>query len=376
MGKHILVTGGAGFIGSHIVDGLIAKGHQVRVFDNLDPQVHGPEAKKPDYLNPEVEFIKGDVRDREALHKALEGIEVVYHEAAAVGVGQSMYQIRHYIDVNSVGGATLLDILANEKNKVEKLVVASSMSIYGEGKYHCVKCGVIYPRLRPEDQLARGEWEVFCPQCQSPLEKMPTDETKPLMPTSIYAIGKRDHEEMFLAFGNAYGISTTALRYFNVYGDRQSLSNPYTGVAAIFSSRILNNHGPVVYEDGLQSRDFIHVSDIVKANILSMEKKEADYEVFNVGSGISLSIKYVAEVLIDKLGKKGQLEPEIVRKYRKGDIRYCYADISKIKAKLGFNISVDFETGMEGLTRWVASQTAVDGFEKAKQELESRGLTS
>jgi dTDP-L-rhamnose 4-epimerase len=376
MGKHILVTGGAGFIGSHIVDGLLAKGHQVRVFDNLDPQVHGANAQKPDYLNPEAEFIQGDVRDRDALQKALDGIEVVYHEAAAVGVGQSMYQIRHYMDVNTVGGATLLDILANEKNKVEKLVVASSMSIYGEGKYNCPKCGVMYPRLRPEDQLARGEWEVFCPQCHAPLIQMPTDETKPLMPTSIYAISKRDHEEMFLSFGNAYGISTTALRYFNVYGDRQSLSNPYTGVAAIFSSRILNNNSPVVYEDGLQSRDFIHVSDIVKANILSMEKKEADYEVFNVGSGIPKSIKYVSEVLIEKLGKKGVVHTEIANKYRKGDIRYCYADITKIKTKLGFAPSVTFEEGMVGLTQWVAKQTAVDAFEKAKAELESRGLTS
>ena len=376
MSKKILVTGGAGFIGSHIVDGLVSKGHQVRVFDNLTEQVHGPNAQIPDYLNKNIEFIKGDVRDRGALYKALDGIEVCYHEAAAVGVGQSMYQIQYYMDVNTMGGATLLDILANEKHTVEKLVVASSMSIYGEGKYNCPQCGVIYPQLRPEAQLAREEWEVFCPYCHTHLEKMPTDETKPLMPTSIYAIGKRDHEEMFLAFGRSYGISTTALRYFNVYGDRQALSNPYTGVAAIFSARILNNNSPVIYEDGLQSRDFIHISDIVQANLLAMDKKEADYEVFNVGSGIPQSIKHVAEVLIDKLGKKGQVQPEIVSKFRKGDIRYCYADITKIKTKLGFEPKVNFEDGMKELTRWVSQQTAEDGFEKARRELESRGLTT
>ena len=193
---------------------------------------------------------------------------------------------------------------------------------------------------------------------------------------SIYAIGKRDHEEMFLAFGMAYGIPTVALRYFNVYGARQALSNPYTGVAAIFSSRILNNNSPVIYEDGQQSRDFIHVSDIVNANLLSMEKKEADYEVFNVGSGIPQAISHVADVLIDKLGKKGKVKAEIVRKFRKGDIRHCYADITKIKTKLGFQPKIKFEEGMVELTRWVAHQTAVDGFEKAKKELESRGLTT
>lgn len=376
MPKKVLVTGGAGFIGSHIVDELVRRGHTVRVYDNLEPQVHGPNAGIPEYLNKNVEFIKGDVRDRDSLQKALDGMEVVYHKAAAVGVGQSMYQIRHYMDVNTMGGATLLDILANEKNSVEKLVVASSMSIYGEGKYNCKNCGTIYPRLRPDEQLAKGQWEVFCPQCGAELEKVPTDETKPLMPTSIYAIGKRDHEEMFLSFGVAYRVPTVALRYFNVYGDRQALSNPYTGVAAIFSSRILNNNSPVIYEDGMQSRDFIHVSDIVQANMLALEKSEANYEVFNVGSGIPQPIKYVAEVLIEKLGKQNVCKPVCVEKFRKGDIRYCYADITKIKTKLGFEPKVKFEDGMVGLTQWVASQTAEDGFEKARKELESRGLTT
>ena len=374
--KNVLVTGGAGFIGSHIVDGLVKRGHNVRVFDNLEPQVHGENAGIPGYLNKNIEFIKGDVRDRDALKSAIDGMDVIYHEAAAVGVGQSMYMIRHYMDVNTMGGATLLDILANDKHKVKKLVVASSMSIYGEGKYNCKKCGIVYPRLRPDEQLAKSDWEVRCPFCNEYVEKMPTDESKPLMPTSIYAIGKRDHEEMFIAFGVAYGISTTAFRYFNVYGTRQALSNPYTGVAAIFSSRILNNNAPVVYEDGLQSRDFIHVSDIVEANMLAMEKKEADMEVFNCGSGVPQTIKGVAELLIDKLGKKDKIKTEVVNKFRKGDIRYCYADISKIRKKLSWEPKVKFEDGVMELTDWVSQQTAEDGFEKAKKELESRGLTT
>lgn len=376
MSKQILVTGGAGFIGSHIVDELIKRGHKVRVFDSLSEQVHGPNAKKPDYLNPNAEFVQGDVRDADALKKALEGIQVVYHKAAAVGVGQSMYQIRHYMDVNAVGGATLLDILANNKHSVEKLIVASSMSCYGEGKYRCTLCDHVYPKLRPEEQLAKGDWDVHCPNCSEPVVPSPTDETKPFMPMSIYAIGKRDHEEMFLAFGIAYGIPAVALRYFNVYGDRQALSNPYTGVAAIFSSRILNNNSPVIYEDGQQTRDFIHVSDIVQANILAMEKAEANNEMFNVGSGNPQPIAYVADVLIEKLGKKGKVKSEIVNKFRKGDIRHCYADITKIKTKLGWTPKVKFEDGMVELTQWVAKQTAQDGFEKAKKELEQRGLTT
>ncbi|MDI6782904.1 MAG: SDR family NAD(P)-dependent oxidoreductase [bacterium] len=375
MGKKVLVTGGAGFIGSHIVDALVAKGHQVRIYDNLDPQVHGKKRKPPKYLNQEAEFIYGDVRDRDALKKALKGIQVVFHEAAAVGIGQSMYEIFHYVEVNSLGAATLLDILANEKHSVEKLIVASSMSIYGEGKYSCSCCGPVFPKLRVEEQLEKNDWEMKCPYCSLPAEAMPTDEEKPLYPTSIYAVTKRDHEEFFLSFGTAYRIPTLALRYFNVYGPRQALSNPYTGVAAIFSSRILNGHSPVIYEDGKQTRDFIQVRDIVQANILAMEKEEANYQVFNVGSGQPQTILHVAEVLRDKLDKKKKIKPEVVYKFRKGDIRHCYADITRIQEKLGFEPNVKFEDGMNELTAWVREQKASDGFEQAKKELEQRGLT-
>jgi len=372
----ILVTGGAGFIGSHLVDALIQRGHQVRVYDSLAEQVHGKNATKPAYLNAAAEFIQGDVRDRAKLALALKDMEIVFHEAAAVGVGQSMYQIRDYMDINTIGGATLLDILANEPHTVKKLIVASSMSIYGEGKYTCKTCGVVFPKYRPETQMATGDWEMHCPNCQAPVLDLPTDETKPLLPTSIYAISKRDHEEMFLAFGLAYNIPAVALRYFNVYGDRQSLSNPYTGVGAIFSSRILNDHNPIIYEDGKQSRDFIHVSDIVQANLLAMEKAEANYEVFNVGTGVATPLIQVAELLIKELGKTATVKPEIVAKFRKGDIRHCYADITKIKKLLGFTPKIKYETGIKELANWVKQQTAVDSFEQAKQELTSRGLTT
>jgi len=375
MKKRILVTGGAGFIGSHLVDKLIELGHQVRVFDNLEMQVHGGEQKIPEYLNKECEFIKGDIRDRGKLEKALDEIEIIFHEASAVGVGQSMYKIYGYVETNTLGTANLLDILVNKKdNKVEKLIIASSMSVYGEGKYICNKCGAIFPKLRFLEQLKKREWEMRCPICSQIVKPVPTDEDKPLYPTSIYAISKRDQEEMCLNVGRAYKIPTVALRYFNVYGPRQALSNPYTGVAAIFSSRIKNHHNPIVFEDGLQSRDFIYVSDIVQANILAMEKEEANFEVFNVGTGRKLTILDIANILIEKLGRDN-LKPKVVSEYREGDIRHCYADISKIKEKLGYEPKIKFEEGITEFINWAEKQKIVDYFEKSKKELEERGLT-
>jgi dTDP-L-rhamnose 4-epimerase len=369
----VLVTGGAGFIGSHLVDALLERGYEVRVFDNLEPQVHGDRRAAPEYLDARAELVIGDLRDRAALTRALDGIEVVFHYAAAVGVGQSMYEIHRYAEANTLGGANLLDSLVNSKHEVRKLIVASSMSIYGEGKYECDECGVAYPKLRSDEQLEERDWEMRCPHCGQSMRPLPTDEDKPLYPSSIYAVTKRDHEEMFLCFGRAYQIPTVALRFFNVYGTRQALSNPYTGVAAIFSARIMNGQPPVIYEDGLQSRDFIHVSDIVEGSLLAMEREEADYEVFNVGTGRPVTVLHIAQVLIDGLSD-GSMESEVAGQYRKGDIRHCFADIGKIRERLGFVPQVSFEGGISDLTSWVGEQEAVDKFDVVAKELADKSL--
>ncbi|RKZ23347.1 nucleoside-diphosphate-sugar epimerase [bacterium] len=368
----ILVTGGAGFIGSHLVDALVERGHDVVVYDSLEYQVH--EGRVPDYLNPGATLIVGDIRDRDKLKKVIvdESIEIIFHEASLVGVGQSMYEIERYVAANTWGTAVLLDILATEKHKVKKIIVASSMSIYGEGAYRCKNCGDVYPKMRKREQMEKREWEMRCPVCGEVVEPIPTSEEKPLHPTSIYAISKKDQEEMVLVFGEAYGIPAVALRYFNVYGTRQALSNPYTGVIAIFSSRLLNGKPPVIFEDGNQSRDFIHVKDIVKANLLAMEKDEANGEVFNVGTGRRITIMEVAETLIKELGM--DIEPLIEGRFRAGDIRHCYADISKIKEKLGFVPEVPLEKGIREILPWIRSSMPEDRFERAKKELEEKGL--
>ena len=368
----ILVTGGAGFVGSHLVDRLVREGHAVRILDNLDPQVH-PDSRPPDYLNPAAEFVRGDVRDREAVTKALNGVEVLYHLAAAVGVGQSMYEVLRYVEVNALGAGVVLDILANQGHSVRKMIVASSMSCYGEGKYHCDACGPVFPKLRSAEQLARRDWEMHCPGCGATAKPVPTDEEKPLFPTSIYAITKRDHEEMFLTVGRAYGIPTVALRFFNIYGPRQALSNPYTGVAAIFSSRLLNGAPPIIFEDGLQTRDFIHVSDIVSALIMALHDDHANGQILNVGTGRAMSVIELARLLSERLGFKGA--PQIENEFREGDVRHCYADVRRIRSLLGWEPRVAFEEGIDELMRWVQTQTAQDAVLSAKAELERRGLT-
>jgi dTDP-L-rhamnose 4-epimerase len=374
MSECVLVTGGAGFIGSFLVDELIARGHSARIFDSLEAQVHGAERGRPGYLHPGAHFIEGDVRDREALKKAIQGVDVIFHLAAKVGVGQSMYEIIDYAEVNTVGGANLLDIIAKEKHRIRKVIVASSMSVYGEGAYSCKECGDVHPKLRSLEQLRAREWEVRCPWCELPVGPVPTPEQKPLFPSSIYAITKRDHEEMFLSMGLAYSIPTVALRYFNIYGPRQALSNPYTGAAAIFCGRLLNQKAPVIFEDGLQSRDFIHVSDIIRANLLAMEKHDADYEVFNVGTGRATTILEVAEVLMKKLTPDLSIQPKIEHAFRHGDIRHCFADIAKIQKRLGFMPRVQFHDGVDDLVVWVKDQQARDTFDRAHIELKQRGL--
>jgi dTDP-L-rhamnose 4-epimerase len=368
----VLITGGAGFIGSHLGDRLLAEGHAVRALDNLDPQVH-PDGERPDYLDPNIELQVGDVRDHDAVARALDGIDAVVHFAAAVGVGQSMYEIERYTSVNAIGAAVVLEEAVARRGAIRKLLVASSMSIYGEGQYRNPKTGEsgIAPWLRPESQLAERRWELLADD-GSPLEPEPTSEAKPLRPTSIYAINKRDHEEMFLATGAAYGIPAVALRFFNVYGERQALSNPYTGVAAIFSSRLINDRPPVVFEDGRQTRDFVDVRDIARCCTLALEGDGADGRTVNVGTGVPTSVVDVARVIGEGLGK--QLEPEVKNEFRAGDIRHCYADTRLAEELLGFRAEIPFEAGMRELLSWLEGQEAADSVDAAREALVARGL--
>jgi dTDP-L-rhamnose 4-epimerase len=373
MQKTVLVTGGAGFIGSHVVDALLAHGHHVIVVDALVSQVHGPHTQQPRFLSGEATFIRADLCDREQWVDVLSGVDAVIHLAAEVGVGQSMYEIVRYVRGNSLATAVLLEALLDHRDHIGKIVVASSMSIYGEGAYLCPNCGVIYPRTRQNEDVQRHQWEMRCATCGEVATPIPTGEEKPLYPTSIYAVTKRDHEEMCLTFGQAYGIPTVALRFFNVYGPRQALSNPYTGVAAIFSARLLNRKSPLVFEDGCQSRDFVHVSDIVRAILLALHTDAVENDVFNVGTGTPLTVMDVARTLAQEIGVEN--EPEIVGQYRAGDIRHCYADITKIGHMLGYEPRVRFADGMRELVANIREEPAADNIDAAYRELAVRGLT-
>jgi dTDP-L-rhamnose 4-epimerase len=371
MNKKILITGGAGFIGSHLADELLENGYDVRVLDNLSEQVHGKNCKRPNYLNDDVELVVGDVRDLRKVKQALKGVDAVYHYAAMVGVGQSMYEVREYTDVNNTGTAVLMEALIDQP--VEKLVVASSMSIYGEGLYKD-KNGTIKSGMeRKLSQLKAGDWETFDEE-GNVLAPFPTPETKTPSLSSIYALSKYDQERMCLLIGKAYNIPTVALRFFNVYGTRQSLSNPYTGVLAIFASRLMNDNRPLIFEDGNQKRDFVSVLDIAQASRLAMESAGADFEVFNVGSGNAYTINEIAGKLSLILNKE-HIEPEISGKYRVGDIRHCFSDISKAKVLLGYEPRVTLEEGLIELAEWLEGQTAEDKVTEARNELAARGLT-
>jgi dTDP-L-rhamnose 4-epimerase len=367
----VLVTGGAGFIGSHLVDGLLAAGHEVRVLDALAAQVHGGDRERPDHLAREAELVVGDVRDRAALPRALEGVEAVFHLAAAVGVGQSMYEIERYVAANAVGTAVLLEEVVARRDRIRRLVVASSMSLYGEGAYRDGEGRLVFPPPRREAQLARRDFELRGEDGR-PLVAAPTPEEKPLRPTSVYAVTKRDHEELSLTVGEAYGIPTVALRYFNVYGPRQALSNPYTGVLAIFAARMLNGRPPLVYEDGLQSRDFVHVSDVVRANLLALERPEASGRAYNVGTGRATPVLALAGALAGALGFEAP--PRVEGRYRAGDVRHCFADVSRIRAELGYEPRIALEDGIAGFADWLRSQAPEDRVEQAARELAARGL--
>lgn len=367
----VLVTGGAGFVGSHIVDEYIENGYDVTVVDNLTDQVHDG---KPSYMNDAAEYVWGDIRDRELMTDLLETVDVINHQASAVGVGQSMYEIEKYVDTNMLGTARLLDIIVNNEIHLEKMVIASSMSIYGEGEYYCPNCdSICHPSVRDDEQMAIGEWEHACPDCGQGLNPKPVPESKPQDGANIYAITKKSQEDMMLSTGRTYNIPTVALRYFNTFGSRQSLNNPYTGVCAIFSSRIKNDNPPLLFEDGEQTRDFIHVNDVARANRLAIESGASDVGL-NIGSGTPTSINEVAETLIDLYGKSDELSPQVANDYRQGDIRHCYADTEAAADKIGFEADVSLKKGMRELVEWGRKQDAKDQFETAHNELEQKGL--
>jgi dTDP-L-rhamnose 4-epimerase len=369
--KRILITGGAGFVGSHTADALLEAGHEVCIYDNLTSQVH---AGGTSYIPNGANFVLGDVRDLGKLASVVRNADVIFHFAAAVGVGQSMYCIADYISTNTLGTANLLQAVLDTRSEPEKIVVASSMSIYGEGKYLCMRCGEVAPPPRPPEQLKQKAWETLCPVCGEVLKPVPTSEDKPLQCTSIYALSKKDQEEMSLLFGRTYQVPVVALRYFNIYGTRQSLSNPYTGVAAIFASRIMNGKPPVIFEDGRQMRDFSSIHDVVQANLLAMEKSDADGKAVNIGSGTPVTISQVAAEVQSR--SRMRVPVEITGKYRAGDVRHCYGDISAAAELLGYTPRWSMSDGMREFTEWLEAQQARDSVDEAMNRLTVHGLVA
>ena len=369
----VLVTGGAGFIGSFVVDELLERGHRVRVLDRLDPQVHGDSGHAPDYLAHEAELIEADCSDRAAVRNALDGCDRVIHLAAAVGVGQSMYEIEHYTRSNELGTAVLLEEMINLSIKPSRLVVASSMSIYGEGVYTDADGREHTGVTRTQADLEDDRWEPRDAQGR-PLQPLATPESKCADVSSIYALGKYWQERATLITAAAYGVPAAALRFFNVYGPRQALSNPYTGVMAIFASRLLNGNRPSVFEDGMQQRDFVSVHDVARAVADTALQRDPAVGAFNIGSGQRVTVLELADRLARILGRP-DLDADITGRFRLGDIRHCFADIGKARRELGFNPTVTMDEGVEELAAWLETQTAEDRVEDASRELAARGLT-
>lgn len=373
--KRVLISGGAGFIGSRLALKLAQKGCRVCVLDSLSKQVHGHAPSSPLYrsIRGVVTFIRGDVRDKAVWRRALKGQDAVVHLAAETGTGQSMYEIDRYVDVNVRGTAAMLEELSGGRAKVKKMLVASSRAVYGEGKYRCAAHGVVYPGSRAEADLRRGDFSVKCPMCGDAAKTMPTDEDSKLHPGSIYGMTKRAQEELVLLAGRARGIPAVALRYQNVYGPGQSMSNPYTGILSIFSTRFLNGHGLDIYEDGTESRDFIYLDDAVRATILALERPAANGQALNVGSGASTDVLSVARTLSRELASSAPIE--VSGHYRVGDIRHNSADLTRSRRLLGFSPRYSFTRGVREFVRWVRSQKIQpDGYEASRKELRARGL--
>lgn len=373
MNKKVLITGGAGFIGSNLALQLIQKGYDVTVLDNLSEQIHGSESDLLRSIEGKVTFIKGDVRNRADWERALENQQIVVHLAAETGTGQSMYEVQKYVDVNINGTAIFLDYLVNEKHSVEKVIVASSRAIYGEGKYKCEEHGLIYPGERLEKDLVIGDFEPKCPVCHKDLKLHATDEKSKIHPSSVYGITKQNQEQMVLNVCQSIGIPAVAYRYQNVFGPGQSLKNPYTGIISIFSTQIKNGNNINIFEDGLESRDFVYIDDVVKATILGIEKDEANFEVFNVGSGEQTTVLQVAETLREYYN--ANVDIKVTGNFRLGDIRHNYADLTKIKNKLGFSPDYNFQKGVKIFVDWVnAQEVQEDNYSKSIEEMKAKGL--
>lgn len=371
-----MITGGAGFIGSNLALKLLSKGYQISVLDSLSSQIHGEDSNKSPLYNSirdKVDFIHGSVLSYDDWKQALIGVDVVVHLAAETGTGQSMYEIEKYTDVNIKGTSIFLDILANEEHSVKKMVVASSRSIYGEGKYLCQEHGEVYPTDRTDSNMSKADFECKCPVCSADVELVATDEGSLIHPSSIYGISKQVQEQMFLVMGKSLGIPAVAFRYQNVYGAGQSLSNPYTGILSIFSTRIKNGNDINIFEDGLESRDFIYVDDIVDATILGIEKGDANYQVFNVGLGEAIDVLRVANTLKQAYGS--DVSVSVAGNYRLGDIRHNYADLTKINKMLGFKPKISFEEGITRFTAWVNRQEVQnDTYQQSVEEMKAKGL--
>lgn len=374
--KNILVTGGAGFIGSNLVLKLLDRGYYITVLDNLSPQIHGknPETESSLFksIKDKVKFIKGSVTDRENWEKALSNQDAIIHLAAETGTGQSMYQVHKYVDVNINGTALMLDVLVNGDYKIKKVIIASSRAIYGEGKYRSKEFGIVFPSHRAEEDLNKGDFEVKYPN-SSDLTLVATDEESKIHPSSVYGITKQNQEQMIMTVCPTLGIAAVAFRYQNVYGPGQSLKNPYTGILSIFSTQIKNGNGINIFEDGKESRDFVYIDDVVDATILGLEKEEANNQIFNVGTGTPTDVYTVAKQLIENY--RLEVPITISGNYRLGDIRHNFADITKISSMLNFVPKISFKQGLEKFTNWVNSQEIQeDYYQKSIEEMKSKGL--